>query len=81
VLTADAAAAGRLRGPAVDGDPGHVVIAEVESPSGAVDETPADADAEENRPRSPWRLATFLPHELVSRIRAGQTDWLAGFGG
>ena len=33
VLTADAAAAGGLRGRAVEGDPGHMVIGEVEPPA------------------------------------------------
>ena len=81
VLTADAAAAGGLSGPAVDGEPGHVVIAEVEPPTGAMDEAPADVDPVGEPSALPHDelLATFLPHELVSRIHAGQTDWLAEF--
>jgi len=81
VLAADAAAAGGLRGPAVEGDPGHVVIAEVEPPTRARDEAPGDADTAGEPTALPGDdlLATFLPHELVSRIRAGQTDWIAEF--
>ena len=81
VLTADAAAAGRLSGPAVEGDPSHVEIAAVDAPSSAPDQ-----DADERHPGGPTErlpsedhLATFLPRELVSRIRAGQTGWLAEF--
>ena len=81
ILTVDATAAGGLDGRSVEGDPGHVVIAADALPS-----LPADEDA---RARTTGRraaalppdelLATFLPRELVSRIRAGQTGWLAEF--
>ena len=81
VLTAGAAAAGGLRGPAVEGDPGHLVIAEVDGPSTG----PGRAGDRRRGPGDPGELpredvlATFLPRELVSRVRAGQTGWLAEF--
>jgi hypothetical protein len=81
VLTADAVAAGGLRGRTVEGDPGHIVISEVEPLAAAGDEAPADAETAGEPtvfPRDEL-LATFLPRELVSRILAGQTGWLAEF--
>src|SRR4051812_14469772 len=81
VLTAAAAAAGRLGGRPVEGDAGHIVIAEVPPPAAAMDEAPGDAGTAREATLVPpdELLATFLPGELVSRILAGQTGWLAEF--
>lgn len=77
VMTADAAATSGLVGhPAEDGS-NHVVVA-------GIDALPAVAPGDVTVARvsgdvSDDQLASFLPRELVSRVRAGQTGWLAEF--
>ncbi|MEA2537336.1 MAG: hypothetical protein QOF11_1570 [Chloroflexota bacterium] len=88
VLTAAAASASGLSGPSVEDSPDLVVVTAIGRPPGAGRE-PRAADADRpmdahetadvaTRP-SEDLLAGFLPRELVARVRAGQTGWLAEF--
>ena len=80
VLTADAAAAGGLTGSPVDGAPDLVVVGAIDDRAEGDDKPSGGAEAAgpAGRP-SEDVLAAFLPRELVSRMRAGQTGWLAEF--
>jgi class 3 adenylate cyclase len=79
VLTSPAASAGGLAGPSVDDGSNHVVVTSVgdlaAAPAAIATIPPPTATAHPTEEL----LAAFLPRELVSRLRAGQTDWLAEF--
>ena len=76
VLTAAAASASGLSGPSVEDSSDHVVVTTIDRPTVPDrDVTTADARAHPSEDL----LAAFLPRELVSRVRAGQTGWLAEF--
>lgn len=82
VMTGAAARDSGLGGTAVDGSTGHVVIGALPveamaldpvAPAGTASASPAtDAVAQ-------TLIASFLPRELVSRLEAGHTGWLAEF--
>ena len=73
VLTSSAASASGLGGPSVDDGSDHVVVTSIDGPVAAIATSSVAGHPSEQL------LAAFVPRELVSRIRAGQTDWLAEF--
>jgi class 3 adenylate cyclase/tetratricopeptide (TPR) repeat protein len=78
VLTAAAASAGGLSGATVEDGSDHVVVTTIDRPALA-DRDSGDDGADAPAHPSEDLLAAFLPRELVSRVRAGQTGWLAEF--
>ena len=77
VLTTAAATAAGLRGTPVEDGSDHLVIDALgDLDDGAPSQVPAS-----DQPAGPSEdlLASFLSRELVGRVRAGQTGWLAEF--
>lgn len=83
VLTAEAMATSGLTGHPTDDGSDHALVGTADMPlpdhrAGAANGPPPDAAVEPEAPGEDL-LAAFVPRELVRRVRAGQTGWLAEF--